>query len=380
MPDAELRAGLGRLVERVAETLVECGDAYPYAADPGTGRWFTTADGNWCGGHWVSMLWMAYDLTGERRFRDAALARTEPLRPKLAADDMFRGFTFYYTGARGWEIAGWDWQRELALAGARAMAQMYEATIRQMPIGNEVSVLSAGQPLRGRAISAVDNIYACLILPWWAWRQTAEPRFREICVAHADRTMELFIRPDRSTDEFIEFDLSSGVPRRRFTRLGFADDSCWARGQAWCIAGLALAYEYTRESRYLQMAAETTRYFMDRSPSDHVPYYDFADPHIPQVERDSSAAAIVGAALVRLLTLPAAEPAARALADVGRRVACSLVQGYLTSAGADQTRRPGMLLHGCFNRPGRVFADHELIWGDHYLMEALYVLHRAEEL
>lgn len=282
MGDSELRSGLERLVSRVGATLRECGDAYPYSADPATGRWFTTADGNWCGGHWVSMLWMSYELTGEPRFQTAAVARTAPLRDKLAKDDMFRSFAFYYAGAEAYRIAGLDWQRELALKGAGAVAGMYESSMRQIPIGDEVDVLTAGKPLRGRAVSAVDNIYACLILPWWAWRETGESRYRDVAIAHADRTIDLFIRPDSSTIEFIEFDRASGEPRRHFTRLGCADDSCWSRGQAWCIAGLALAYENTGDLRYLEMASRTTGYFIEGSPPDHVPYYDFTDPDIPR--------------------------------------------------------------------------------------------------
>lgn len=257
---------------------------------------------------------------------------------------------------------------------------MYEDSIRQIPIGDEVNVLSTGKPPRGRAISAVDNIYACLILPWWAWRETGESRYRDISVAHADRAIELFIRPDYSTDEFIEFNPASGEPRHRFTRLGYADDSCWARGQAWCIAGLALAYEYTGEERYLDAAVKTAQYFTDHSPSDHVPYYDFTDPGVPAVERDSSAAAIVSAALVRLSALR--DPVAEAcdLAQVGRRIARSLVRNYLTPLNTGDRSPPGMLLHGCFNRPKRVFHDHELIWGDHYLMETLFTLNRMGAL
>ncbi len=88
--DELLRNALGRLMRRVADTLEACGPAYPYAADPATGQWTTTPDGDWCGGLWVAMLWMAAWITGERRFVDAAIARTEALRWKLSRQDMFR--------------------------------------------------------------------------------------------------------------------------------------------------------------------------------------------------------------------------------------------------------------------------------------------------
>lgn len=92
------------------------------------------------------------------------LAHTDPLRPKLGTDDMFRSFTFYYAGAAAYAIARLDWQRKLALEAAEAMATMYEASIRQIPIGDEVNVLSTDKPLRGHAIHNCGTSWArCVI-------------------------------------------------------------------------------------------------------------------------------------------------------------------------------------------------------------------------
>lgn len=55
---------LNRLVRRVEHTHAEVGAAWPYHADPATGQWATTDDGDWCGGHWVECLRMASLLTG----------------------------------------------------------------------------------------------------------------------------------------------------------------------------------------------------------------------------------------------------------------------------------------------------------------------------
>ena len=50
---------------------------------------------------------------------------------------------------------------------------------------------------------------------------------------------------------------------------------------------------------------------------------------------------------------------------------------HMTPKGADDDRPPGMLLDGCFNQPKRFANDHELIWGDFYLMETLHCLERG---
>jgi unsaturated chondroitin disaccharide hydrolase len=102
-------------------------------------------------------------------------------------------------------------------------------------------------------------------------------------------------------------------------------------------------------------------FFHQHVPNDLVPFYDLTDPRIPNVPRDSSAAAL-GAAGLYLLSQVDLEHAAE------HRQACeaivaSLVDGYLTS--------DGRLLHGCFDLPRGVAIDNELIWGSYYLMEIL---------
>jgi unsaturated chondroitin disaccharide hydrolase len=374
MHDPVLADALGRLILRVEKALETCGDAYPYAADLETGQWVTTTDGDWCGGLWVAMLWMAHWLTGDLRFQQAAIARTEPLRARVQRRDMFGSLTFYYAAAWPWERTGFIWQRKLALEAAYAMASMYEPRLRQIPVGDEMQVFGAERPQHGQAISAVDNLYVALLLPWWAWQETGDDRFQEICIAHSDRAIELFIRPDGSTVQLIEFDPDSGNPRRRYTAMGYADDSCWSRGQAWCIAGLARAWEVTGKRRYLDALVRTTQYFVANAPEDLVPYYDFMDPAIPDVERDTSAAAIVAASLVRLAAREHQWEPVRWLVQTGCRLVTSLVRSYLTPTGPDDRRPTGMLIRGCFNKPRQIFPDAELLWGDHYLMEALYTL------
>ncbi|HHL21117.1 MAG TPA: hypothetical protein ENJ52_06270, partial [Aliiroseovarius sp.] len=55
---------LNDLLARVDETRAQVGAAWPYHADPETGVWETTPDGDWCGGHWVEMLRLKGVLEG----------------------------------------------------------------------------------------------------------------------------------------------------------------------------------------------------------------------------------------------------------------------------------------------------------------------------
>lgn len=85
---------LEALCKRVLATRNEVGADWPYYADPTTGRWVTTDDGDWCDGHWIDMLRMTGELTHRRQLVDEALDRTEKVRYKLERMTSFGAIDF----------------------------------------------------------------------------------------------------------------------------------------------------------------------------------------------------------------------------------------------------------------------------------------------
>jgi unsaturated chondroitin disaccharide hydrolase len=61
-------------------------------------------------------------------------------------------------------------------------------------------------------------------------------------------------------------DTVSGEPRYGNTHQGYADDSCWSRGQAWGIYGFLLTYHYTGESEFVEISRRLAHYFLNRLP------------------------------------------------------------------------------------------------------------------
>jgi len=124
----------------------------------------------------------------------------------------------------------------------------------------------------------------------------------------------------------------------RYNELAHSDETCWARGQGWNIAGLALAYDATGAERYLGALKATTDYYVDHSPNDLVPYWDFEDPEIPEAPRDTSAATL---AAYGLRSLDDASAAAAELHRTGATVLSPLVDDYLILDATDD--RYGMV-------------------------------------
>lgn len=363
------------LLERVQQTHAQIGDAWPYHADPDTGRWETTGDGDWCGGHWVECLRITAVLTGRADLQQAAHARTERLRHYLERDDQFRGHRFYYAAARQHDATGDPRLRTLALAAAYAMRAMAMAINGAMPIGTQVQVKSTD--LASRSIVAVDNVHPNLLLDWWAFRRTGDKAFIDGARQHLATTQRDFIRADGSTVEFIEYDPLTGLPLREFTLLGAHDHSCWSRGQAWAVAGYLRAWEELGDARYLDIARHLLGYWMRNSAPDLIPPWDFMDParqsSPADVPLDTSAAAILVEQLARVAVNASLAAQAPDLVDVLRTMLDGLI-GHLSTSAQPPA---GRLREGCFNQPRNFANRSELIWGSAYLLYALSYLRQG---
>ncbi|HID04311.1 MAG TPA: hypothetical protein EYH45_01145 [Candidatus Caldiarchaeum subterraneum] len=376
---AEREEALDLLCERVISIRRDVGNEWPYYADPETGRWVTTKDGDWCAGQWIEMLRIVGDRLGMEELIKEARDRTERIRWKIERDDMFRSMMFYYSAARLWESLRDVEMQRLALDVAYRERAMAIPCNGAMPIGRQVQVLSVEPEFakeKGSWIVAVDNVFPNLLLDWWAYKQTGDKKFIDGARRHLDLTARDFIRPDNSTVEFIEYDSNTCSIVRRFTLLGYSDDSCWSRGQAWAIAGYLRAYEESRDLRYLDIAKKLFDFFWDNSGPDHIPPWDFLAPNREEGPVDTSAAAIVASALARIAVLKPVPEQAKPLVEKLNPLLDGLCK-HLTPVTRGDKRPPGMLVDGCFNHPRRFADRHELIWGDFYLLEALYCLERG---
>ena len=125
---------------------------------------------------------------------------------------------------------------------------------------------------------------------------------------------------------------------------------------------------------FLETALRATDWWLNHVPEHGVAFWDFGDPNIPDVERDTSATAIAAASLLKLGELVSDGDLKARYQDAARATIRALVEGYLTPTGARDARIPGILTEGCYNKHIGLATRHELVWGDYYLFEALQVL------
>jgi len=354
-------AALARMHARIERTARTVTAGFPHFADPATGEWTTSPAGDWTGGFWNGMLWLAAAHGGDARHAAWASEWTERLRPRARSETVFRGFLFYYGAALGAILRGDAAAREIALEGARGLASSYNPRAQALPLGAEAEEASDV----GSGEANVDTVQASALL-LWAHRLTGDAALRDIALAHASRHIEFCLRDDGSVCQSASFDPTSGTMLRRYTHKGITDDSTWARAQAWGILGWTLTYVWSREPRFRDAAERAADWWLAHAPADRVAFWDFDDPKIPRTFRDTSATAIVAASLLTLAPLASTAARAAAYRDAAEATAAALVERHL--------RPDGGLSDGCYSPRIGLATRHELIWGDYFLFEALHTL------
>jgi unsaturated chondroitin disaccharide hydrolase len=351
---------LAGLLRRVEQTRLVASGRFPMFADPLTGEWTWSRDGGWFGGFWPGMLWLAATTRG-RRLADVAADSAQRLGSRAGAPTVLRGFLFWYgAGISSVLDPGRPAAAELAIAAARSLAAGFDPVAGLLPPGAEDAGLY-GWPRPG---ACIDGMPGTVPLLAFAAAATGEDRLRGMALAHARGLAALCMRADGSVAQSATYD-GQGRLAGQATIEGSSRDSTWARGQCWAMLGLAQA-AHLAGGEFTATAARVADWYLDHLPADGVCFWDFDDPAIPHAPRDTSAAAIAAAALLKLAAL--GESRYRAAAE---HIVDALAERHLA--------RHGGLRDGCYDQHQNLATASELIWGDYFLLEALLALDGAIE-
>ena len=363
--------GSRRMIERIDDTAQRITTGFPNFADPATGEWITSPQGDWTGGHWVGELWLARKVTGEERYGEWARKWCEALRLRATSNTVFRSFLFYYGAALGEILLSDAKAREVALEGARGLMSLYNSEAGVISLGTEAEEASHV----GESETSIDAVGSIAALFVWVSDKTGDPAYREVASRHVGRHIEICVRKDNSVCQSASFDPKTGEILRRYSHKGYSEESTWSRAQAWGMLAYTLSARWmTEHDEFLETASRVADWWLDHVPKDKVAFWDFADPNIPDVERDTSATAIAAASLLKLSELVGDEDLKTRYHNAARETVRALVEGYLTPTRPDDSRTPGILTEGCYNKHIDLATRNELIWGDYYLFEALQVL------
>jgi unsaturated chondroitin disaccharide hydrolase len=266
----------------------------------------------------------------------------------------------YCSYGNGYRLTQDPAYRKVLVRGAKSLASRYDP---------KVGLIRSWSHGQWTYPVIIDNMMNLELLTWAA-REGGGGSLRDIAVSHADLTLKNHYRKDASSYHVVDYDPASAKVSRQITYQGFADDSSWARGQAWGLYGFTMMARETGNAVYQAHALRIADFIMKhpRLPADKVPYWDFDAPDIPDAKRDASAAAVMASAMIELGGRVKG-PQGKVLVDFACRQLLSLSSpAYLAKPGGNGNF---ILMHSVGFLPRDSEVDVQLNYADYYFLEAM---------
>jgi unsaturated chondroitin disaccharide hydrolase len=345
---------------QLKQTTMEWKDSVRYPKCTGAdGKWITSPIQYWTSGFFPGCLWYAFEQSGDLSIRDAALRWTaglEPIQYLRSHHDV--GFMIFNSYGNGYRLTKNKQYKDVILQTARSLMTRYN------PV---VGCIKSWDNRRWPYPVIIDNMMNLELL-FWASQNGGTKEMYDVAVSHAVKTMQNHFRPDFSTYHVLGYDTTTGGVLSKGTNQGYADASCWARGQAWAIYGFTMTYRFTKDPRFLHTAQRAADYFIAHLPPDFIPYWDFQAPAIPNEPRDVSAAAIASSAFLELSLYTTETNLKNKYRDAAEKMLSSMCSpSYL----AEGTPSHAILNHSVGSKPSKSEVDVSLIYADYYFLEAM---------
>lgn len=320
---------------------------------------------DWTSGFFPGELWFLYEYTGKDEWKQEAQRFTAKMeREKTNGGTHDMGFKMYCSFGTGYRLTKDPQYRDIIIQSAKTLSTRFN------PIVGCIRSWDHHREQWGYPV-IIDNMMNLELL-FAATQLTGDSSFYKIAVSHANTTMKNHYRPDNSSYHVVDYDSATGKVVKKNTHQGYADESAWARGQAWGLYGFTMCYRFTKDKRYLQQAEKIAAFMLHHPnmPEDLVPYWDYNAPNIPNEERDASAAAILSSGLYELSTY-SKRADYKKTADT---ILESLTNHYRSPAGKN---KGFILLHSTGSKPSKSEVDVPINYADYYYLEALL---RADKL
>lgn len=312
----------------------------------------------WCSGFFGGSLWYLYEYTKDNKWKIAADKWTmavEKEKSNTTTHDL--GFMLYCPFGNGYRLTHNKKYKTIMLAGAASLATRFDP---------EIGLIKSWDEFKGFHYPVIIDNMMNLEFLLWAAKASGNKKFRDISIAHANNTLRNHFRKDHSSYHVVCYDGQGKVLAKK-TNQGAADESAWARGQAWALYGYTMMYRETGDKKYLQQAKNIARFIANHPnlPADKIPYWDFNAPHIPNEERDASAAAITASALLELYSYTKNKADFRLAEEI-----------LVSLSGKNYTANIGennyfLLKHSVGSKPYNSEINTPIIYADYYYLEAL---------
>jgi hypothetical protein len=298
-----------------------------------------------------------YELTGDEQWKSVAVQNTEKLEGVqyyTGTHDL--GFMVFCSYGNAYRITGDEKYKEVIIQASESLSTRFDSV---------VGCIKSWDHGDWQFPVIIDNMMNLEML-FWTSKETGDSKYHDLAVIHANTTLEHHFREDMSSYHVVGYDTLTGDVVIKQTHQGLGDETAWGRGQAWGFYGYVVCYRETKDPKYLETAVKIADFIIPHLPEDLVPYWDFNDPEIPNVERDASAGAIFASGLYELGQYV---DNGQKYVDLADKLVATLSSGdYLAEVG---TNGGFLLKHSVGHKPANSEIDVPLNYADYYYIEAI---------
>ena len=315
----------------------------------------------WCSGFFGGSLWYLFEYTKDQKWKNAAdLWSMAVQKEQYNTSTHDLGFMLYCPFGNGYRLTGNHAYKQIMLHGADALSTRFNP---------QVGVIKSWNDFKGYKYPVIIDNMMNLEFLFWASKNSGNSKYHDIAIKHADATLKNHFRPDNSSYHVVAYGPAGEVLARK-TAQGAADESAWARGQAWGLYGYTVMYRETKDKKYLDQAVNIADFILHnpKLPADKIPYWDYNAPNIPDEERDASAGAIASSALLELSKY-VDKNKKKEYFDAAEQMLVSL-SGPAYRAGLNENNN-FLLKHSVGSKPANSEVNTPLIYADYYYLEAL---------
>lgn len=334
---------------------------------------------DWTSGFFPGNLWYMYELTKEEKWKNEAIKRTEVLDTiQYWEGNHDVGFIMNCSYGNGLKFGGQKQYEKVIIQSAESLSKRFNTTAKAIKSWNRNKSWKGKMQYYPVIIDNMMN----LELLFEASKLSGNSKYSDIAIQHAETTMKNHYRSNYSSYHVVDYDTITGEVRSKVTAQGFADESSWARGQAWGLYGYTLCYRYTKDIKYLNFAENIAKYIVKNPnlPKDMIPFWDYNikdstlkpdwkyNPEkFKEIPRDASAAAVTASALFELAQYSKNK---KELLKAANKILESLTSPkYMVENGLNKY----FILDHCVGSiPHNTEIDVPLVYADYYLLEAMY--------
>ncbi|MEZ2334366.1 glycoside hydrolase family 88 protein [Mucilaginibacter sp. RCC_168] len=335
---------------------------FPKTYHPDTKKQENSNSGWWCSGFYPGSLLYLYEQDHDQQL----LTEANRILGVLAKEQFNThthdlGFMMYCSFGNANRIEPKSEYKQILINSAKSLSTRFNPTVG--------CIKSWDSKNPSDYLVIIDNMMNLELL-FWATHETGDSSYYKIAVTHANTTMKNHFRPDYSSYHVINYDAQTGAVKEKKTAQGFANESAWARGQAWGLYGYTVMYRETKDKKYLEQAQNIAKFILTNPnlPDDKIPYWDYNVPNIPNALKDASAASVAASALLELCRyadnnkgqeyFTTAETILKTLSSPAYKAASGTNGGFI-------------LEHSVGHLPGHSEVDVPLTYADYYFIEAM---------